>query len=590
MKKWIASLLCLTMVLSLLAGCGSSAQSATASSEAEESVAEVSEATVEESEGTEEEETPAAEEEEPQVEETPVEEETVSEDWNPTEIAAAVDNSANPVQFPVEDGTTLSVWMSIPDSLINDLPDGMLANRGIMAMEEYTNVVLEWTQVTAQLASTQFSLMIAGGDYTDIMINVADLYTTGLDSAVEDDVFIALNDYLEEYAPVYYALATYNEQTLKETTTSSGNFVAMYGFTDQTALVKNGLVIRSDFLEAVGMDVPVTYDDYYEVLTAFKNQLGVSEALYLPCSGFFSNEYLVGGYGVAGKVSSTPSQSDPWYQVDGVVKLGAVQPEFLEYLTMMHQWYEEGLVNSDFISLNQYDSDQEKNASDNVGIFFLEVEMGWPTLQNMEKSSDTWSVIPLAEPVLEEGDVVHFANESSLVDGGGIVITTQCSDIGLAVAWCDSWFTEEGQLAANYGLEGESYTIENGEPVFTELALTGNNLNVMYSLTVVPTVYYRDKLASTYSDFELECYEVWTASRDDAYTYSGNAVMTAEESEEYAAIMSDIHTYMEENITKFITGDLDLSEWDSYVATIESMGLETVTAIKQAALDRYNNG
>lgn len=583
MKKIFALVLSLAMLLSLMAGCGSGDTSAPADvSSTPESAGEAAAPKQEDA---------APEEEAPVEAEASAEEileEAVDETWDPLAILAEVDTSSNPVQFPLEDNETLTVWMSIPDMLIMDLPEGMPAVRPFMAMEEATNVSLDWTQVTAQLATTQFSLMIAGGEYTDIMINVADMYNTGLDAAVEDDVFIALNDYLEEYAPNYYALVNANVQNQQACATSNGNYVAMYGFADLPAQVKNGLAIRKDFLDAVGMDVPVTYDDYHEVLSAFKNELGVSEPMYLPCSGFFSNEYLVGGYGIAGKVSSVPSQSDPWYQVDGEVRLGAVQPEFLDYLTMMHQWYEEGLVSSDFISLNQYDSDQNKNASDDVGLFFLEIEMGWPTLQAAEKSNPDWSVIPVAEPVVNEGDIVHFANEASLTNGGGILVTTQCHDIGLAVAWCDYWFSEAGQLAANYGLEGESYTMENGEPVFTELALTGNNLNVMYSATVVPTIYYRDKLAYTYSDFEVECYDVWTASRDDAYTYSSNAVLTVEENEVYAAIMSDIHTYMEEHITKFITGDISLDEFDDFVTTIEGMGLDEVTALKQAALDRYN--
>lgn len=580
MKKVVVCILSLAVVLSMLAGCGTPAVSEVSeNSNAVENAAETAAAV---SEPVEPQESLSVKEETEEPQEEPVME------WDPLAIVEAVDTSENPVQFPVEEGTTLSVWMSIPDMLPLDLPEGMAANRGIMAMEEHTNVKLEWTEVTAQLAATQFPLMVAGGEYTDIMVNVADLYTTGLDAAVEDDVFLALNDELEEYAPRYYALANFNDQTRKECTTSDGNFVALYGFADQSPLVKNGLAIREDFLKAVDMDVPVTYDEFHDVLTAFKDELGVAEPMYLPCSGFFSNEYLVGGYGVAGKVSSMPSQSDPWYQVDGEVRLGAVQPEFLDYLTMMHQWYEEGLVSSDFISTNQYDSDQSKNASDDVGLFFLEIEMGWPGLQSMEKTNPNWSVIPVAEPVLQAGDIVHFANEYTQCDGGGIVLTTQCEDVGLALSWCDEWFTEAGRLAANYGLEGESYELQNGEPMFTELALTGNNLNVMYSLTVVPTIYYRDKLAYTYTDFELQCYEVWTASRDDAYTYSGNAVMTAEENEEYAATMSDIHTYMEEHITKFITGDADLADFGDFVDTIEGMGLAEVTAIKQAALDRYN--
>lgn len=598
MKKYLSILLILALCLALLSSCGS-ASAPEASASEETSAASAGETAAEEpadpAEAPEETAPEPAEElaegsaEEPLEDsaETPEAEPADAGPFDPLAVLENVDASESPIQFPVENGETLSIWMSIPDMLINDLPEGMPANRGIMAMTDYTGVELEWTQVTATLAATQFPLMVAGGDFTDMMFNVSSMYTTGVDAAVDDDVFLDLTDYLEEYAPRYYALSHYNEDTIKECTTTSGRYVVLNGFANKPATVENGLAIRQDFLDKLGLDIPVTYDDYHDVLTAFKNELGVAEPMYLPSSGFFNGEYFVGGYGIAGKVSSMPFQNDPWYQVDGEVRLGSVQPEFKDYLTMLHQWYEEGLFAPDFVSMNKYDSDQNKNASDTVGLFFLEVGMGWPTLQSMEKENPDWAVTPVAEPVLQAGDIVHFADERTLTSGGGVVLSTQCEDIGLALSWCDAWFTREGQLAANYGLEGESYTLEDGEPVFTELALTGNNLNVMYSLSVVPTIYYRDKLAYTYTDFENLCYDTWTASRDDAYTYSGNAVMTAEESEEYAAIMSDIHTYMEENIVKFINGDVPLDTFESYVTEIEGMGLDRVTEIKQAALDRY---
>lgn len=46
------------------------------------------------------------------------------EDWDPEAIVAAVDTSANPIQFPLEEQQELSVWMSIPDMLPQDLPEG----------------------------------------------------------------------------------------------------------------------------------------------------------------------------------------------------------------------------------------------------------------------------------------------------------------------------------------------------------------------------------------------------------------------------------------------------------------------------------
>lgn len=52
--------------------------------------------------------------------------------------------------------------------------------------------------------------------------------------------------------------------------------------------------------------------------------------------------------------------------------------------------------------------------------------------------------------------------------------------------------------------------------------------------------------------------------------------------------MNEISTYRDEMTIKFILGTADLSEFDSYVATLNQMGLERAIEIENAALDRYN--
>ena len=590
MKQRIAQLLALLLALSLLAGCGGPAEPA----ETAESAAPETE-TVSQPEPVPAEETPQAPETSQAEPESVLEEawdpnlpygNGQEADWDPEALVAQVDTSLCPIQFPLAEPDSLSVWMSIPDMLPQDLPEGMAAHRTFMVMEELTNVKLEWTEVTTTLAATQFQLMVAGGDYTDMIFNASSMYNTGLTGAVEDEVFLPLNDYLEEYAPRYYALATYNEDIYRTCTTSNGDFVSFLGFVDKKSYVDTGMVIRQDFLDQVGMDVPETYDQYHQVLTAFKNQLGLAEPLYLPASVTYSMEYLAGGYGIAGKLFSMPFNSDPWYQVDGEVRYGITQPEYKDYLTMMHQWYTEGLVNPDFVSLNARDCEVEKVITDDIGVFLLE-GMAFTTLDSFDKSNPNWDVTPLKEPVLQAGDIVHFATEQSLASNGGVVITTACENIPLAVAWNDMWLSHEAVMAANYGLEGESYTMENGEPRYTELALTGRNLQVMYTNANVGSITYRDAQSYTYSDLRLECYETWTAARDSLYSYPGNATMTQEENEDYARINADIHTFAEENITKFVTGERDMAEFDAFVADLTSMNLDAVIAIKQAALDRY---
>ena len=51
----------------------------------------------------------------------------------------------------------------------------------------------------------------------------------------------------------------------------------------------------------------------------------------------------------------------------------------------------------------------------------------------------------------------------------------------------------------------------------------------------------------------------------------------------------DSGTYVSESYAKFVMGELPLSDFDKYVATVESMGLEEYTTLTQAALDRYYN-
>lgn len=65
--------------------------------------------------------------------------------------------------------------------------------------------------------------------------------------------------------------------------------------------------------------------------------------------------------------------------------------------------------------------------------------------------------------------------------------------------------------------------------------------------------------------------------------------MTDEESDVYNGNVADIETYAQESILSFITGAMDINtEWDTYVSTLESMGVQENMEIYQAALDRIS--
>ncbi|MNW19499.1 hypothetical protein D3C71_2195180 [compost metagenome] len=52
--------------------------------------------------------------------------------------------------------------------------------------------------------------------------------------------------------------------------------------------------------------------------------------------------------------------------------------------------------------------------------------------------------------------------------------------------------------------------------------------------------------------------------------------------------MTDIQTYQDEMLLKFIMGVEPIDNFDSYVKKIKSMGIDDAIKIQQGALERFN--
>lgn len=62
---------------------------------------------------------------------------------------------------------------------------------------------------------------------------------------------------------------------------------------------------------------------------------------------------------------------------------------------------------------------------------------------------------------------------------------------------------------------------------------------------------------------------------------------TEEEASERSTLAADISAYLRTMKASFIMGEMDIdANWDSYLAELESMGLNELLAIEQAAYDR----
>jgi putative aldouronate transport system substrate-binding protein len=568
--KALALLLSVAMLLGLLAGCGSNSSTTTAAaSEAEESTA-----AVEQAEAVSTEEAPAADTDAEEAS-VPEAEASVEEEVSGTLTEAGIYTyHYTEIALPLtEEDVTLSLWTDFLPPLFAAM-EGMEDNSVYIELEKRTGIKLDITSVATTEASTNASLVIASGDFPDFWYSFVNYYSGTIDSAVEDEIILNLADYKEDM-PNYFSLIDENEELRKETYTDSGIMAQTYGvFADPRST--QGLGIRQDWLDELGLDTPVTYDDYYDVLTAFKNNYGAS--YWMNSDG---EQYFIAGY----NISST------YFVKDGEVIFGAVTDEYKDYLTMMNKWYSEGLIWQDFATYSD-SIDEAAIGKGDYGLFDLSLSKYDNIISNATDENIAISAVTPA--VNEAGEILHVGQKSSDIGNKGLSLTTHCPSeyIDIACQWLDYWYTPDGSMLANYGVEGEAYNLVDGEIVYTDIMLNNPDLNFTWAMNKYAMgsgsfIMDGDRIYSDYSDTQWEMMDVYNSDYTD-FAYSMPTVsLTTEESEVYTPLYNDIDTYISETFLLFINGSKPLDEFDEFVEKIYSLGLDQCLEYEQAAYDRY---
>jgi putative aldouronate transport system substrate-binding protein len=137
----------------------------------------------------------------------------------------------------------------------------------------------------------------------------------------------------------------------------------IYGIPTQTiSYAWNTIVIRQDWLDAVGLKAPETIDDFVAVLKAFKDKdPGKNGSQNVPFV-FDANAYAMMSPNLAGAFGIT----NEWNDVGGRMVNRAVDPRMKEYVAFVAKLYREGLLDPDF-AVNKSATVMEKFTSGKAG-------------------------------------------------------------------------------------------------------------------------------------------------------------------------------------------------------------------------------
>lgn len=460
-------------------------------------------------------------------------------------------------------------------------------------VERITGTKVNWIHPAAGSDSdAQINLMVASGNLPDLIVKYDwKTFNGGVSLWEEDGIIYDLTDIIPEYMPNFNAYLEEHELAKRDITVDGKLF---YISEIQHGLPFSGPVYREDWLEKLGLNYPETPEELYDVLVAFRDQdpNGNGQKDEWAMSGLsfydgnFGPEHLLWPYGI----------TLDFMQIDGKVTHGLLQTEALtKGMTFLNKLYDEGLLDPDYATQDRNSLDG-KFMNDQVGF-----EIGIQPSKMNKTLADTTPFKAVGGPNLKETAegapyVFHTMYISALTQSCDTVITTACKEPEKAAHWLDFFYGGEGQVLANFGIEGLSFEYVDGEPVadFTgalkkDPERTEDELRYLYRIvgtSAFPMAMMKESFAPSVHELSMQGIERWNASADTSRILP-NISLTAEEMEEVNDILVDLETYISIEADKMVNGQTPISDIPAIQEKALSMGLDECIEIYQAAYDRY---
>ena len=463
-------------------------------------------------------------------------------------------------------------------------------------LEEITNVNIDWQTTPFDNYKEVMSARLASSDKLPDIINLHDL--GNYEILAEDNVIIAQNELIEKYGYYINQYCEENPAYKALITSTDGNIYAIENTVLESAL-SLGFMINEFAMERAEMtDYPKTADEFYDMLVRFKTEnLNYNGEPYdIP---LISSEEALNVLSSAFGLEITWNWQKIFTAQDGQVVCNYALPEYKEYVEYLNKLYSEGLLNKDYDSasldtLYEYISSGETVVAGYWTTYM--VEFSNPTLEAQAMGLDcTVDGVSVAMPPLgPEGEEGYFIKRSGL-NGDGMGISVDCSEENQAVAmkWISFLFNSPESLRAqSNGLEGVSYTINDDgsleKMVPDDMDITEWSAYVSSLGGNQPPRAHQQNLDSWRNSWMYP----WMDEINESYQkyYKDGAILplkwTAEEEETHDRIMTDLETYIDENIATFIKGTKSMDEYDAFVEMLEAFGISELQELYQTRYER----
>ena len=488
-------------------------------------------------------------------------------------------------------------------------------------LKDKYNIELEVEYITNTTLQEKKSLMLNSGDLPDMMWNMNFTTDELVKYGQEQGLFLKCDEYMNETLTpsiMHY----WTDEVKRASTAPDGHVYSLPKLTD-SAEVDPGLVqrlfINKAWLDELNLEMPRTLDEYVDASYAIEeaDPAGVgSENLYpmgggmettsvtwylLNALGYITPNYNNGAYGLAPCIR------------DGEVVIPVYDMEvYQEFLKLLNQFYNDGIINSNFFTIEGTEINAQMNAGQTA------VYGDAPYISGITTWDEWDACYPLTSEWQSEPEILN----SATVSVGGFVISANTEYPELCMRFADVFFNNQTDISAAFwggtgeGTEYDSdefiqgewledkqdYTIDTeklpeGYSTYSYLIeyMHGNMLNFgTYNLREAKVKKANDNGA------DMPAEKVYDMTNPDAFYrvcvrdnivpyvtdgYPSIYYTDAETAQKIIDLETVIQPYVKEQVAMFITGARPLSETADFVEEMKGMGMEELVDIYKNIYD-----
>ena len=406
-------------------------------------------------------------------------------------------------------------------------------------------------------------------------------------------VFADLAPYIEKYAPNLQKYIDDNPDYKALVTDKDGH---IYGLCKETPIFADLIGYRVDQFKAAGIDPDsiVTIDDFTKALETLKAYYGKDNPNYYPLTGRDTAIRFASWFGAASNISSTESNG---IYINGHYKDGSIDimsDGAYKMVETMKKWYDEGLIQPEWVAGTFSEADWEAAMLNGNGSIFYDYynRAEW-FMENGGPDNDPNYQMGVLNFIKDDnGNPQKMTVSMKYNDECVTAVNANCSEdkIKTILTFIDYFYSEEGEILANYGVEGESFKDTNGDKEFivdyqTEEATPAGEKRWSFlsdRFTVCKPV---DNEAFFKWNAPLIAEATGRLFTDENLGTSYVLKFTDDQSKEVTNLLASVFDAQMSGIAQFIDGTRELTpdNWAAFQQEMNDLGLSRIEEIQLAA-------